>query len=867
MFNFKEFIKLVKKYMFNFLLKIKNEKKNNNKIVYFYEFLKNKNILNNNIIKKNNYGIIIFIIINIIIFIFLFFYLYSADIMLLLYPDKIITYLNINIDKDAAGFTFLGAFLPFSHYFISLKNLYVGVFLDYKKKVYNRTILLLQYIHAGGLRPLNISKKRSIYMKTFLTNHSVRDKSQVYIQHRIGSFDTKNFILKHKQFGGFDLYDKQYEDGGIYNYFFRYFYKYTNFREKFGIEDDNLLDVKWHRLTGFWTQKQIERGEPVLDSYSDQYKVHLAYIHPYINKVANNPIDKLFFYLPKAKKYQHPVRLSGRAIQVAKKLTRIKNPYPEDHWVPFPQHDRKLWYRKFPSNFVYNKTIWEGKINYNYYIFTPIIEEYAYYHTNIINKMPGLYYPLYNKKRFYEGLLKKKIAKPYNEFTFVRTPPSIFYGDFLREELMQEDMFNTQQIRHYDGWSVGNGWKWTRKYGYAYAIKYHTDVSLHFMSTFKWIFWNWNGVEQSLYDYFFDNRYQKFRTCYPPPRFYLIYFIPIPDDKIFSGEPVTRTLMAEGDKPYNELTFLYRSNVFWSLYSLFLTDTFSKNKANPLFDGVDDNILTSMAPKIRRFENAQFNEFLVDSPDYNIYDTRRASIRPLDYYNKQMPDVEYEIKKSQTNGNFFLVSRKFNAVEDYMFFKNFFFRFKYRLEDAFYKKTLNKLGEFYIYYLDLTSDKIFFNIYIFFDYIWSFFFNKIKSFFISFFFVIIYYFYYHIIPLFIFLYSLQLGNPFPILIMEFLGYLKLLFSYISGTFVYYYFQKGTYFTIFHSSSFSLLILLVLKILFFFFLLYMIMLLLEDYFNEMEETLRLPFEILGLSFILITYAFFISFNYFIGPLAL
>lgn len=519
MFNFKAFIKLLEKYKFNFLLKIKQEKKAKNKLINIFSFFKkeNKNLINNNIITNVNYGIILFIFLNIIIFIFLFFYLYSIDIMLYLYPDKIIKYLNISIDKEAAGFTFLGAFLPFSHYIFSLKNLYVGVFLDYKKRVFNRTVLLLQFLHKGGIRPLTVSKrKKSIYTKFFLTKISI---------------------------------------------------------------------------------------------------------------------------------------------------------------------------------------LWKSRI-------------YTYGKTDHINRV-------LNTKRF--------------------------------------------------------------------------------------------------------------------------------------------------------VTEIYDPNTFWSTYTHFLkTSIVPRKRSNFLFDSLDDNNLNSLTRFKVRFGNGQLNEFLVDRVAER--EKEEKPFNPIIRFMLYKFKLDLAEKMSQydivrTRNSFFLTTKSYHSSEDYLFFKNFYFKFKYRVGKAFYKKILNKSGEFYIYYLDLTSDKILFDIYGIFGYIWSFFFNKIKSFFISFFFVIIYYFYYHIIPLFIFLYSLQLSNPFPILIMEFLGYLKLIFSYISGTFVYYYFQKGTYYTIFHSSSFGLLIILVLKVIFFFLLLMIIALLIEDYFNEMEDTLRLPLEVLGVSLILITYAFFVSFNYFIGPLAL
>ncbi len=521
MFKYKDFLKLFENYKSQFLLKIKQEKNNNYKLLFFYNYFKNKNKLNNNIIKNVNYGIILFIIINIIIFIFLFFYLYSVDIMLYLYPDKIISYLNINIDKDAAGFTFLGAFLPFSHYFVSLKNLYVGVFLDYKKKVYNRTVLLLQFLHKNALRPLTKVKKRkkSSFMKIFLSKYSVR--------------------------------------------------------------------------------------------------------------------EKIFLY------------------------------------------------------------------------------------------------------------------------------------------------------SHYA----------------SYSYKY----------------------------------------------------------KSMNSEAFTKVLE--------------KDNGFWSLYYIKLYAKFTRRRANPLFDSHFDNLLNRRAayPILKRYGNCQDKEFYAQDPNVNskhIKFIKNELINGMkSYYNVRPEDIEKNIRENQKIFNYFIASRSTGSSEDYLFFKNFFFNFKFRLENAFYKKTINKLGEFYIYYLDLTSDKILFNIYVFFEYIWSFFFNKIKSFFFSFFFFIIYYYYYNIVPLFIFLYSLQLSQLFSFFIIEFLGYLKLGFSYISGEFVYYYLEKGTYYSIYHSSSFGLLILLILKMVFFFFLLYILLLLLEDYFNEMQDTLRLPLEVLGLSFILIIYAFFISFQYLMGPISI
>lgn len=520
MFNFKNFIKLFKNYKFNFLLKIKQEKKSKNKLIFIYNFFNiiNKNIISNNIIKNINYGIIFFVIINIIIFIFLFFYLYSVDIMLYLYPDKIINYLNKSIDKEAAGLNFTGVFLPISQYFVSLKNLHIGSFWWFEKEVKNRVVILLQFYHDGAIRPLNISKRRSKYMKIFFTEQSVVDKSQNY----------------------------------------------------------------------------------------------LAYCFP--------PIEK------------------------KEVMLELHKPY-------------KIW------------------------------EMYIQYHRQC----------------------------------------------------------------------------WRLK---------------------RWV-----------------------------PRY---------------------------------------------------------------FKRVRSQALNSLAFRTGLETNGQYNEFLIENPyDFEIYDAEYRSAYAeaysgkLELYPVKRKKIEYFKMRERTEGKtpYNYTTKSHYGIEDFMFFKGFYYRYKYKLQDQFMINTYSVLGDFYIYYLDLTSDKIFFNIYIFFDYIWSFFFNKIKSLFISFFFFIIWYFYNKIVPLFIFLYSFQLGNPFSFIFLQFLGYLKLIFSYISGTFVYYYFQKGTYYTIFHSSSFSLLILLLLKIVFFFFLLFMIMLILEDYFNEMEDTLRLPIEVLGLSFILIVYAFFVSFNYFMGPFAI
>lgn len=129
-----------------------------------------------------------------------FFYLYTLDVFLLFYPDKIISFLNSAIDDEGVGFTFIFSFLPFSNYFFHLKTFHVGIFKDYKTRIQQRFILLLQYL--GDYSPL--FQKNRLYSKFFLnvffSKMPIWEKSRLYTAHKLGSFNTKDFILNfHKK--------------------------------------------------------------------------------------------------------------------------------------------------------------------------------------------------------------------------------------------------------------------------------------------------------------------------------------------------------------------------------------------------------------------------------------------------------------------------------------------------------------------------------------------------------------------------------------------------------------------------------------------------------------------------------------------
>lgn len=422
--------------------------------------------------------------------------------------------------------------------------------------------------------------------------------------------------------------------------------------------------------------------------------------------------------------------------------------------------------------------------------------------------MPGLYYPLTNKKRFYEGLVYRTRFKSYSPFFFIN------YVDYLNS-------------------------KWIDKKVILNLLTLNNYHKFYMLGS-----WNWSNIELSLHQYFFNNH------------FYLIkdsaYFIQrLEQFKKQYIKPASATV-----KDYNDNQLVYRLNAFWLLYSLYITDLFDKNKVNPYFDNFHD--VMTMKHRIKRkrrynhkwfYDNNQMNEFFVYFGDYKYYGRRNIKLD-----NVKARDIikdDGRIFKTQTfSGNYQLGNGYgFSSRYDFLFFKNFYYKYKYKLEDAFYRKAINKIGEFYIYYINFTTDKFFLKIFMYYEYFFHYFFDKLKSYLLSLFFLFIYYIYYKFLPFFFFFQIYFIPDFLMNIILGLFINIQSGFSYLFAGIFNSYAIGFNYFFFINLDSFTYFIFYLLKNLFAIFLLYIY----EHYTKEIQDVdYRFGFFIHCILFFLICY---------------
>lgn len=270
---------------------------------------------------------------------------------------------------------------------------------------------------------------------------------------------------------------------------------------------------------------------------------------------------------------------------------------------------------------------------------------------------PGVYYLHSNLKKYFLGLSNKIILKAYLPFFNIkrRAPEYVlsrynYYGD--SEESWFISSFNQ------------------RMYNYFFSL----------------VSWNWLSSDASLAKYFLSRRYRY----------------------LFSDWPLDYVLF-----PTKNDLFIYRSNIFWLNYMLYLTDIYNPNLVRPVFDSVSDVNMTSHFgefKKSKNMANAQLNEFFIDFSDYDFFNgiNYRADI----LNDVGLSNMNGNFEQRILSGNYAFFSDKFRRnTEDYAFFKNFYYRYKYKFINAFYIKSVLKLNDFYVFFLDLKSENLNFSLF------------------------------------------------------------------------------------------------------------------------------------------------------------
>jgi hypothetical protein len=713
-----------------------------------------------------------------LIFFFLTIYLYSFEIIITFYPDKVISFLDTALDEKGIGLTFLFAYLPFSHYFFSLKEAHVGLFVDYKKRVYKRMVALLRYL--GYTRPLyEFTDKREVArdLKPFLTDLSLFEKSRLYVLHKIGSFRTKNLLLNYRK----PFFDASYPSKNEPAYFrkrnWSIFLKphqkpykkkhYMHFLSNKGRNYD--FDIYEDRIPFF-----VNEG--------DEFKTQLAYLHPYINKPASVNIDyyfepQLLWHWEKQNNRQYRTRHYRRRSKFFPGATQYFLNIYHDRVYLFQLHPSKRFDYMHRDEYLYLMRVLRKKLR-------SVGKPY---------KHPGLYYPTSNLEKLYLGLKKKKRLGAYVPFFPVRTR-SIF-------ELIEKEAFTNPSAFEDDNF-----------YANLFTNGYYDEL-VNFLN------WNWGGEDMALFKYFFYRRY--FHVVDPS-----YYFHP---HNIFNKHVYDRN-------------FIYRSEAFWLLYSLYYTDRAFALGANATFDFTNMNMGPAWKPTNLE-ENVQLNDFFLDYVDWDFFSVRNI-LTSWSYFESPWGHPKWRVKQGVfMQGDLPLLSRHgYGSSHHFAFFKNFFFKYKYKIASAFYRKHVANKDEFYVLYFPFSKDDFKTSFSLFFRFIFDFFVRKCFEIFISFVFMCLL-FLRDVFNPFAFFFLAHVKSDKPLLrtaewlFQEIFAYMQSPFWYALNEWVRYFLVFGKSFFLF--SYYIPFVFLFIKWLYFMAFAYIILVYFEKLHDDVPEELRGP----------------------------
>jgi len=634
-------------------------------------------------------GLLIFII---LIFMSAFLMVYSFELILYFYPDIVIDYLNNSIAKGY-GFSFVGSFLPISYYFFNVGQKGTsGVYNIYKLKIQKRTVNLLKYL--GFRRPLYKRKRlKKNFFRVFFSRIPVLDKSKMYVIHKIGSFNLKNFIINYKFFDflGFNFLKNKKS----LNYKDSFFKKEIRFMEK-----RKALQIKEEKL--FF--KVMHYRRKIENTPSGKTYKNVLFFRTY--EKPKNFFASLFpddyYYLEYSKYYN----LNFLNLF----LNKISN-------VPINLLSNDVLLNHRLKDFLYKKF---GLKNTNYFFFRRFVEKYD---RHLIYPSIGLNELLKNKQILFFNLNKKLNYKIFLPFFGIRDNLVYYYFDyhklFLRPSFHQR-VDNSSQINK------------LLKYFYHY--------------TFSLIYWNWFNSDVILFNYFFQ---------FPPIFIDEIYFVSYNNRKGMSKRPLNELKkLTDFSFMYRANNFwllymLYLSDMF-DLNMKPIFDGVSDNtlKFNRGLGGVRRGY-----KRVYATENNQQNDFFIDFPDYDYFLVKnffkfephkfQTVFRQWQFRNKLTPydllfgdvsrlGLRRYLEEVYNSGNYNFFDRRAGiTLADYAFFKNFYFKYRFNSSNIYYLKHLNVLNEFYSYIIDLKRESFYFNFFIFFKILYDLLIDKLKYFFLS----------------------------------------------------------------------------------------------------------------------------------------
>jgi hypothetical protein len=743
-----------------------------------FTIFQNQKIFNNQM--STGYFIVKKVLINLVLGIFIisiiliFLYLYTLDIFLWLYPDKLIQFFNSMIDEEAFGFTFLFSFLPFSTYFFPLNNLHVGVFKNYQFKIQQRLILLLQYL--GSYSPL--FKKKRLHSKTFLnvffSKLNIWEKSRLYMVHKIGSFRTKDFILN----------------------FHKNHYWFTSEKKKKLLYFDKK---NWFPFNQFYKQRKsmynLYEGNrqivPFNFKSSNDLKNHLANINPFVNVINNFPLTD---WQPVVK-YSQFSKLLKKPWYLKLYISKLKN--QNYFWFIKPDLMRPQYEGQFYDRFIQR---YGRKRRKRVKIFPKLVKWQIF---SRAYASPGVYYLHSNLRKYFFGLHNKIILKSYLPFFNIRLRGS----EQMLANLKHSYLDDTWRINLFTG----------GVYNYLFSL----------------VFWNWASSDAALSKYYLSRRYHY----------------------IFSPDAISSIFFVNYRFPINyNPYFLYRSNVFRLNYLLYLVEIYNVNQVKPIFDShLDTNHTNRFLESLstNHYDNSQLNEFFSDFSDYDFFNGLKY--RRATFMNDWLINRKRTTKNRILSGNYSYFSESKRAVEDYSFFKNFYYRYKYKFVKNFYLKPIVSVNEFYTIYLDLKSEHLNFSIF----YIFLVFFNFIKkyfeNFFFSIFFIFLYYFNLIYMPLFLFLKAHTFKGTFLWFLQQIFIYTYFFISYFINDVLYTFISLKSF--LFNSSLYIPFFFFIYKFLLLMLIAYIFLIFIENYY--VEDELKMRYFIL----LFICFIFFITYIHF------
>jgi len=652
--------------------------------------------------------------IGLLIFIILFFIsvclmVYSFELILYFCPDVVIDYLNNYIAKGY-GFSFIGSFLPISYYFFNVgRKGTAGIYNIYKLKIQRRTVNLLKYL--GFRRPLYKRRRlKKKFFRVFFSRISPLDKSKLYVIHKIGSFNLKNFIINYKFFDflGFNFVKNK---------------KSLNYKDSFFKNEIRIMQKR----------KELQIKEE---------KLFLKVMH-YRRKLENTPSGNtnrnvLFF-----RTYEKPKNF-------------FSSLFPDDYYYLeysnyYNLNFMNLFLNKISNINLLNITKMNVKLksflykkfgikNTNYFFFRKFVKNYD---SNIIYPSLGLNELLKHKQILFFNLNKKLNYKIFLPFFGIRDNIIYYYFDYHK-------LFLRPNFKH----RLDNSTKISKllKYFYYYG--------------FNLIYWNWFNSDSVLFNYFF-----QMSPMFIDEVYFVSYNNRIRrmSRSLEELKKLTDFSFMYRANNFWLLYMLYLSDMF-DLTVKPIFDGVSDNtlKFNRGLGGVRRG-----HRRIYITENNQQNDFFIDFPDYDYFLVKnffkfephqfqsifrhwrfRKKLTPYDlrYGDVSRRGLRKYLEEVYSSGNYSFFDRRAGITSaDYTFFKNFYFKYKFNSCNIYYLKHLNIINEFYSYMVDLKRESFYFNFFVFFKIFYDLIIDKLKYFLLSIFFYFFYYLNLYYIPFKVFL--------------------------------------------------------------------------------------------------------------------